>query len=38
VRPALLRTGKGAVTEPDFPDVPAFNDLAAFTDWLLSQP
>ena len=38
VQPALVRTGKGAATEPSFPDVPAFDDLPAFADWLLTQP
>jgi D-glycero-D-manno-heptose 1,7-bisphosphate phosphatase len=38
VRPALVRTGKGAATEPSYPAVPAFDDLSAFTAWLLSQP
>jgi D-glycero-D-manno-heptose 1,7-bisphosphate phosphatase len=36
VRPALVRTGKGAATEPSFPDVPAFDDLLAFATWLLA--
>ena len=31
VRPALVRTGKGAATEPRYPDVPAWDDLLAFT-------
>ena len=35
VRPALVRTGKGAATEAALPDVPAWDDLLAFTDWLL---
>ena len=35
VRPALVRTGKGAATEPDFPDVPAFDDVLAFARWLV---
>jgi D-glycero-D-manno-heptose 1,7-bisphosphate phosphatase len=38
VRPALVRTGKGAVTEREHPDVPVWDDLAAFADWLLTQP
>ncbi|MGZ4689302.1 MAG: D-glycero-alpha-D-manno-heptose-1,7-bisphosphate 7-phosphatase [Acidimicrobiia bacterium] len=38
VRPALVRTGKGAATEPRHPDVPAWDDLLAFTHWLLDQP
>jgi D-glycero-D-manno-heptose 1,7-bisphosphate phosphatase len=38
VRPALVRTGKGAATERDHPDVPVWDDLAAFSDWLLAQP
>ena len=29
-RPALLRTGKGAATEAAYPEVPCWNDLAAF--------
>ena len=29
-RPALLRTGKGAATELEFPDVPCWDDLDAF--------
>ncbi len=37
VKPALVRTGKGAATERAFPEVPAWDDLAAFTDWLLRQ-
>jgi D-glycero-D-manno-heptose 1,7-bisphosphate phosphatase len=37
VRPALVRTGKGRATEPDFPDVPAFDDLLAFATWLVSS-
>lgn len=37
VRPALVRTGKGAATEPSYPDVPVWDDLAAFTTWLLTQ-
>jgi D-glycero-D-manno-heptose 1,7-bisphosphate phosphatase len=36
VRPALVRTGKGLTTEPDFPDVPVWDDLEKFTDWLLT--
>jgi D-glycero-D-manno-heptose 1,7-bisphosphate phosphatase len=38
VRPALVRTGKGLSTEPDHPDVPVWDDLENFTDWLLTQP
>jgi D-glycero-D-manno-heptose 1,7-bisphosphate phosphatase len=38
VRPALVRTGKGLTTEPDFPDVPVWEDLDNFADWLLTQP
>ena len=38
MRPALVRTGKGAATEPRYPDVPAFDDLLAFSTWLLAQP
>ena len=34
-RPALVRTGKGADTAARHTDVPAFDDLAAFADWLL---
>lgn len=37
VQPALVRTGKGAVTERDFPDVPAFDDLLAFATWLVDR-
>ena len=37
VQPALVRTGKGAVTERDHPDVPVWDDLAAFAGWLLAQ-
>ena len=29
-RPALVRTGKGAATEAAYPDVPCWDDLAAF--------
>ncbi len=36
-RPALVRTGKGADTEGRHPDVPAFDDLAAFAHWLLTR-
>jgi D-glycero-D-manno-heptose 1,7-bisphosphate phosphatase len=36
VRPALVRTGKGAATAPQYPDVPVWDDLLAFTDWLLA--
>jgi len=38
VRPALVRTGKGATTEPAYPDVPAWDDVLAFTTWLIDQP
>jgi D-glycero-D-manno-heptose 1,7-bisphosphate phosphatase len=38
VQPALVRTGKGVVTERDHPDVPVWDDLAAFAGWLLAQP
>ncbi len=37
VRPALVRSGKGAATEPQFPDVPVWDDLLAFTTWLLAD-
>jgi D-glycero-D-manno-heptose 1,7-bisphosphate phosphatase len=37
VRPALVRTGKGADTERRHADVPAFDDLRAFSTWLLAQ-
>ena len=37
-RPALVRTGKGRATEPTLTDVPAWDDLLAFTDWLLANP
>lgn len=30
VRPALVRTGKGAGTAPEYPDVPVWDDLDAF--------
>jgi D-glycero-D-manno-heptose 1,7-bisphosphate phosphatase len=36
VQPALVRTGKGADTERRHADVPTFDDLVAFTDWLLA--
>jgi D-glycero-D-manno-heptose 1,7-bisphosphate phosphatase len=29
-RPALLRTGKGAITEVEYPEVPCWDDLDAF--------
>lgn len=29
-RPALVRTGKGAATAIEYPDVPCWDDLAAF--------
>ena len=29
-RPALVRTGKGAATAAEYPDLPAWADLAAF--------
>jgi D-glycero-D-manno-heptose 1,7-bisphosphate phosphatase len=35
VRPALVRTGKGAETEARHPDVPVWDDLLAFTEDLL---
>ncbi len=37
VQPALVRTGKGADTERRHDDVPAFDDLLAFTTWLLDE-
>ena len=37
-RPALVRTGKGRATEPAVTDVPAWDDLLAFTNWLLANP
>ncbi len=37
VRPALVRTGKGAATERDHPDVPVWDDLRAFAEWLVAQ-
>jgi D-glycero-D-manno-heptose 1,7-bisphosphate phosphatase len=37
VRPALVRTGKGVATESARPDVPAWDDLLAFTTWLLED-
>jgi D-glycero-D-manno-heptose 1,7-bisphosphate phosphatase len=36
VRPALVRTGKGAATEALVPDVPVWNDLQTFAEWLLA--
>jgi D-glycero-D-manno-heptose 1,7-bisphosphate phosphatase len=36
-RPALVRTGKGAATERDHADVPVWDDLLAFADWLLAN-
>jgi D-glycero-D-manno-heptose 1,7-bisphosphate phosphatase len=35
-RPALVRTGKGRATEPMVANVPAWDDLLAFTHHLLS--
>ena len=32
-RPVLLRTGKGAATARDWPDVPVFDDLGDFARW-----
>jgi D-glycero-D-manno-heptose 1,7-bisphosphate phosphatase len=37
VQPALVRTGKGADTERRNGDVQTFDDLLAFTDWLLAS-
>jgi len=37
VRPALVRTGKGAATAARHPDVPAWDDLLAFATWLIAQ-
>jgi D-glycero-D-manno-heptose 1,7-bisphosphate phosphatase len=37
VQPALVRTGKGADTERRHSDIPAFDDLLAFTGWLLGE-
>ena len=37
-RPALVRTGKGRATEPAVADVPVWDDLLAFTEWLLAHP
>jgi D-glycero-D-manno-heptose 1,7-bisphosphate phosphatase len=37
-RPALVRTGKGRATEPTVRGVPAWDDLLAFTEWLLANP
>lgn len=34
-RPALVRTGKGAATEVDYPDVPTWDTLADFATWLI---
>jgi D-glycero-D-manno-heptose 1,7-bisphosphate phosphatase len=36
VKPALVRTGKGAAVERHHADVPAFDDLLAFAEWLLA--
>ena len=36
-RPALVRTGKGRATEREFPDVPAWDDLPAFADWVVAN-
>lgn len=30
VQPAIVRTGKGAATAREYPDVPAWDDLDAF--------
>lgn len=35
-RPALVRTGKGRATEPDYPDVTVWDDLLSFARWLVS--
>ncbi len=37
VRPALVRTGKGTATATEFPDVPVWDDLAAFATWLTGE-
>jgi D-glycero-D-manno-heptose 1,7-bisphosphate phosphatase len=37
VRPALVRTGKGRATEQLALDVPVWEDLAAFAEWLLAR-
>ncbi len=36
-RPALLRTGKGRATEADYPDVPTWDTLDAFAEWLTNR-
>ncbi len=33
-RPALVRTGKGAATATEYPDVPVWDDLDAFARWV----
>ena len=35
LQPALVRTGKGADTAREYPDVPAWADLDAFASWLI---
>jgi hypothetical protein len=37
VHPALVRTGKGTLTEQEFPDVPTFDDLLSFATWLVEH-
>jgi len=36
-RPALVRTGKGAATAAEYPDVPCWDDLAAFAQELTDR-
>lgn len=36
-RPALVRTGKGRATERQFPEVPVWDDLRAFADWVVAN-
>lgn len=36
-RPALVRTGKGTATALDHDDVPVWDDLLAFAEWLLAH-
>lgn len=38
VRPALVRTGKGAATTREFPAVPVWDDLAAFARSVVTDP
>jgi len=35
-RAALVLTGKGRASHEEMPDVPAFEDLAAFVDWFVA--